>query len=115
MRVLLISTYELGRQPFGLTSPAAWIGATGADVECLDLALQDLDERAVRRADAVGLYLPMHTATQIALAVLPRLREWNSAARPTACCGPKTAPQDWSTPSSRSTRARCSTQRSNSG
>ena len=48
MRVLLISTYELGRQPFGLASPAAWIRQTGVDVECLDLALQNLDENAVR-------------------------------------------------------------------
>ena len=27
MRALLISTYELGRQPFGLASPAAWLRA----------------------------------------------------------------------------------------
>ncbi len=80
MRVLLISTYELGRQPFGLASPAAWIRETGADVECLDLSVQDLDEAAVRRADAIGFYLPMHTATRIALAVLPKLRHWNPAA-----------------------------------
>ena len=81
MRVLLISTYELGRQPFGLASPAAWIRQSGADVECLDLALQNLDEHAVRCADAVGFYLPMHTATRIALAALPKLRQWNPTAR----------------------------------
>ena len=27
VRVVLISTYELGRQPFGLASPAAWLRA----------------------------------------------------------------------------------------
>src|SRR2546427_3999501 len=27
LKVLLISTYELGRQPFGLASPAAWLRA----------------------------------------------------------------------------------------
>ena len=80
MRVLLISTYELGRQPFGLASPAAWIREIGADVECIDLALQELDEPTVRWADAVGVYLPMHTATRIALAALPKLRDWNSTA-----------------------------------
>ena len=32
MRVLLISTYELGHQPFGVASPAAWLAAKGADV-----------------------------------------------------------------------------------
>ncbi len=77
MRVLLISTYELGRQPFGLASPAAWVRETGADVECLDLSIEDLDEDAVRRADTIGLYLPMYTATRIALRLLPRLRDWN--------------------------------------
>jgi len=25
MNVVLISTYELGRQPFGLASPVAWL------------------------------------------------------------------------------------------
>ena len=27
MQVVLISTYELGRQPYGLASPAAWLRA----------------------------------------------------------------------------------------
>ena len=27
MRAVLISTYDLGRQPFGLASPAAWLRA----------------------------------------------------------------------------------------
>ena len=31
-RVLLLSTYELGRQPFGLASPAAWLRDAGCDV-----------------------------------------------------------------------------------
>ena len=26
MKVVLLSTYELGHQPFGLASPAAWLG-----------------------------------------------------------------------------------------
>ena len=34
MRVLLVSTYELGRQPFGLASPAAWLAARGHQVAC---------------------------------------------------------------------------------
>ena len=37
MRVLLISTYELGRQPFGLASPAAWLRAEGHEVTVADL------------------------------------------------------------------------------
>lgn len=74
MRVVLISTYELGRQPFGLASPAAWLRECGAHVRCLDLALEKLDEESVRSADVIAFHLPMHTATRIAARVLPRVR-----------------------------------------
>jgi radical SAM superfamily enzyme YgiQ (UPF0313 family) len=80
LRVLLISTYELGRQPFGLASPAAWLRNAGADVACLDLARQSLDEEALRTADAVAFYLPMHTATRLAIPIIRRTREINPAA-----------------------------------
>jgi hypothetical protein len=80
LRVLLISTYELGRQPFGLASPAAWLRDAGAEVVCLDLARQLLDEEALRTADAVAFYLPMHTATRLAIPVIRRTREINPAA-----------------------------------
>jgi radical SAM superfamily enzyme YgiQ (UPF0313 family) len=80
LRVLLISTYELGRQPFGLASPAAWLRQAGAEVVCLDLARQALDEDALRAADAVAFYLPMHTATRLAIPVIRRTREINPAA-----------------------------------
>jgi radical SAM superfamily enzyme YgiQ (UPF0313 family) len=80
LRVLLISTYELGRQPFGLASPAAWLRNAGAEVACLDLARQSLDEEALRTADAVAFYLPMHTATRLAIPIIRRTREINPAA-----------------------------------
>ena len=73
MRVLLISTYELGRQPFGLASPTAFLERAGADVRCLDLSVQRLDDDAVRDAEVVAFYLPMHTATRIALAALDKV------------------------------------------
>jgi len=78
--VLLISTYELGRQPFGLASPAAWLREAGASVTCLDLAQQRLDEEAVRAADLVGFYLPMHTATRIASRVVGKVKALNPTA-----------------------------------
>jgi len=77
---LLISTYELGRQPFGLASPAAWLRDAGAEVVCLDLAREPLDEEILRTAGAVAFYLPMHTATRLALPVMRRTREINPAA-----------------------------------
>ena len=48
MNIVLISTYELGRQPFGLASPAAWLRKRGHRVVSLDLARQSLDEAAIR-------------------------------------------------------------------
>ncbi len=80
MNVVLISTYELGRQPFGLASPAAWLRAAGATVTCLDLAVQQLDDAAVGAADLVAFYVPMHTATRLAAALAPRVRRLNPAA-----------------------------------
>src|SRR5262249_34170022 len=80
VRVLLISTYELGRQPFGLASPAAWLREAGHEVTCVDLSRQRLDARQVRATDLVGCYLPMHTATRLALPVLQRVRQLNPSA-----------------------------------
>ena len=80
MNVLLISTYELGRQPFGLASPAAWLRAAGHEVSTLDLSRDPLSEAAVRAARLICFYLPMHTATRIAMSVIPRVRELNPAA-----------------------------------
>jgi radical SAM superfamily enzyme YgiQ (UPF0313 family) len=77
MQILLLSTYELGRQPFGLASPAAWLREAGHQVTCLDLSRQSLDEGAVRAADLVACYLPMHTATRLATPVLRRVRALN--------------------------------------
>ncbi|MCH7669717.1 MAG: radical SAM protein [Acidobacteria bacterium] len=78
--VVLISTYELGRQPFGLASPAAWLKAAGANVTLQDLALCQLDLKSVREADLVGFYVPMHTATRLAEEVLARVRQVNESA-----------------------------------
>lgn len=84
MRVVLISTYELGHQPFGLASPAAWLRETGATVQCVDLAVEPLPEAAIRAADLVALYVPMHTATRLATALIPQLHALNPAAH--LCC-----------------------------
>jgi len=78
--VLLISTYELGHQPFGLASPAAWLAEAGASVRCLDLAVEPLDEAGVVAADLIAVYVPMHTATRLAAALLPRLKALNPLA-----------------------------------
>jgi radical SAM superfamily enzyme YgiQ (UPF0313 family) len=84
MKIVLISTYELGRQPFGLASPAAWLRKRGHGVTCFDLTRQALDDGAVRGAELIALYLPMHTATRLAAELIPSLRERNPHAH--LCC-----------------------------
>jgi radical SAM superfamily enzyme YgiQ (UPF0313 family) len=81
MRALLVSTYDLGRQPFGLASAAAALAAHGVEVACLDLAKERLDRGLVERSDAVAFYLPMHTATRLAQPVIASVRSWNPSAR----------------------------------
>ncbi len=81
MRALLISTYDSGHQPFGLASPAALLRHAGVEVTCADLAKQRLNEEMVRAAEVVAFFLPMHTATRLALPVIDRVRSLNPGAR----------------------------------
>ncbi|MGH8900698.1 MAG: CUAEP/CCAEP-tail radical SAM (seleno)protein [Egibacteraceae bacterium] len=74
MRVLLISTYELGHQPVHVASPAAALRAAGHDVRCLDLSVQPWDGDAVGWAGAVGLSVPMHTAMRLAVRAAEAIR-----------------------------------------
>ncbi|MDP6352085.1 MAG: CUAEP/CCAEP-tail radical SAM protein [Alphaproteobacteria bacterium] len=80
MNVLLLSTYDLGHQPFGLASPAAWLRQAGARVTCNDLAVEDLDAAAVAAAGMIAIHLPMHTATRLAGDVIARIRDLNPGA-----------------------------------
>lgn len=72
--------YELGHQPFGLASPAAWLRKCGHEVTCLDLSRQSLDEAVVREAQLIAFYVPMHTATRLALELIPPLQQLNPKA-----------------------------------
>ena len=80
LKVVLISTYELGHQPFGLASPARWLRDLGVTLHCVDLAVEQLPEDTVRDADLVAFYVPMHTATRLAGPAARRVKELNPAA-----------------------------------
>jgi len=80
VRVLLISTYDLGRQPFGLASPAAWLRDAGVDVDCADTSRERLTDERIAAAELVAFYLPMHTATRLASPLIDRVRLVNPAA-----------------------------------
>jgi len=77
VRVVLLSTYDLGRQPFGLASPAAWLKRAGHEVACVDLSRERLPADVVAAAGLAAFHLPMHTATRLALPVIARLRTLN--------------------------------------
>ncbi len=91
MRTLLIALYEMGRQPFGLASPVAWLREAGVEVTCLDVSRQPFREELIRgdsvsssSYDTVAFHLPMHTATRLALPVIAKVRALSPDA--TLCC-----------------------------
>lgn len=85
MRALLIATYDMGRQPFGLASPAAWLRGAGVEVLCLDLSREPFRSDLFQEfSGVVAFYLPMHTATRLAVPVIKRIRALNPALR--LCC-----------------------------
>ena len=81
MQALLVSTYDLGRQPFGLASPAAWLRRAGVATECVDTSREPLSDECIAGADLVAFYLPMHTATRLAAPLIDRVRRVNPSAR----------------------------------
>jgi len=76
MNVLLLSLYELGRQPQHLASPAAALRRSGHDVEVVDLAVDELDIKSLDRADAVAISVPMHTAKRLGDDVTAQIRAY---------------------------------------
>ena len=80
VQVLLVSTYEMGRQPFGLASPAAWLRAAGHDVTQADVSVTPMPSHAVETAGLIAFFLPMHTATKLFLRLVDRVRAVNPRA-----------------------------------
>src|SRR4051812_22598301 len=78
MRLLLVSTYELGHQPLHVASPAAALRAAGHEVRCLDLAVERWRAADVEWAERVAFSVPMHTAMRLAVRAAEQVR----AARP---------------------------------
>lgn len=75
MRVLLISTYELGHQPLHVAAPAAELTAAGHAVSTLDLAVEQWDATRLEGVQAVAVSVPMHTALRLAIEVTRRIRQ----------------------------------------
>ena len=78
MKVLLVSTYELGHQPLHLAAPAAALRSAGHDVRTLDTSVEPWTREPLDWAEAVAFSVPMHTAMRLALRAAAAVR----AARP---------------------------------
>lgn len=86
-RILLVSTYELGHQPLGLASPAAFLEAAGFQPVLVDAAIQRLDAAVLAEAAFIGISVPMHTALRLGVDLLHRIRglPGRSGRRPVVC------------------------------
>jgi hypothetical protein len=74
VRVLLVSTYELGHQPLHLASTAAHLGRAGHEVITRDTSVEPLDDDAIDWAEMIAVAVPMHTAMRLAIPVVQRVR-----------------------------------------
>lgn len=73
--VLLISCYELGHRPIGLTRPLRALEAAGFASDAIDIAVEPLDVEKVERARFIGISVPMHTALRLGVHLLERIRQ----------------------------------------
>ncbi len=74
MKVVLISPYEIGRQPFALAQPAAWLKQDDFDVDCLDLSCEPLDESRLIGVQLIAIHLIMHAGARLASEFIPRIK-----------------------------------------
>ncbi len=73
MKVVLISPYEIGRQPFALAEPAAWLKQEDFDVECIDLANQPFEPSRFADARLIAIHLIMHAGARLAAEIIPQI------------------------------------------
>ena len=75
--ILLISCYELGHRPAGLTRPCRALEIVGFAPDTIDIAVEPLDIEKVKRARFIGISVPMHTALRLGVHLLHRIRQIN--------------------------------------
>lgn len=79
VRILLISTYELGHQPLHVASPAAKLTASGHEVRAMDLSVEGFDPDRIAWSELIGISVPMHTAMRLAVETVARIRSIDPA------------------------------------
>jgi len=79
--IVLVSTYELGRQPFALAALGSFLERSEFRPSYVDVAIEALDLGALAKAKLVAISVPMHTALRIGVQVFGRVREVNRSAK----------------------------------
>jgi len=78
--VLLISCYELGHQPSGISMPLAFLKRAGLSATVIDLSVEEFDPEKAKRARFAGISVPMHTALRLGVEVARQIRQLNPSA-----------------------------------
>lgn len=78
--ILLISCYELGHQPHGISLPLGILENAGFVPDSMDIAVEAFDTEKIGRAKFIGISVPMHTALRLGVHVVRRIREINPEA-----------------------------------
>ncbi len=72
--ILVVSCYELGRQPLAVAAGMAALERAGFSPAVQDVSVEKLSEAALERARLVLISVPMHTALQLGVRVAARAR-----------------------------------------
>jgi len=72
--ILVVSCYELGRQPVAAASAIAALEREGFSPAAQDVSVEKLSDEALSRAKLVLISVPMHTALQLGVRVAARAR-----------------------------------------
>lgn len=75
--ILLISCYELGHQPHGISLPLGFLENAGFAPDSMDIAVEAFDTAKIGQARFIGISVPMHTALRLGVHVIRRIREIN--------------------------------------
>lgn len=75
--VLLISSYELGHQPAGVSVPMGFLRREGIQAAAMDISVEGFDAAKATGATFIGVSVPMHTALRLGVSVAREIRRLN--------------------------------------
>jgi len=76
--ILVISCYELGRQPLALAGALAALERAGFSPAAQDVSVEPLSDEKLSAAKLVLISVPMHTALQLGVRVAARARAFGA-------------------------------------